>query len=309
MAPLHKISRKNCNFIWNPIHESAFSQIKNIIMSEQVLSLPTKEGLFRLHVDSSKCGTGAMLTQIQNEQERVLSFYSKLFPDSASRYSISKLELFGIWTSVKAYRHMLRGHKFQVVSDHSSLVQIISSKHPIPSSRLRKFLEKLSDYNFDLVYKKGSEHVIPDFLSRCPTSFDDEPIAFSSTEMINCMEFSKLAETLLDRVEQETIAHGYAPTEQLGDEPTKQTEHLMPVTRANRAATGAVLMGGLPAPTRAKRVAAAPAPVAEQGPVPIEVGREPEPIMDRDPILMPPLPPEPAALDEAEAERFLLIQK
>jgi hypothetical protein len=181
IAPLHKISRKGCRFIWSQDHETAFQEVKRTLMSEQVLTLPQKEGLFRLHVDSSKKGVGVMLTQEQNGKERVLSFYSNIFADAASRYSISELELFGIKIAVKAFRHMLRGHHFQIVSDHSSLVQIVKSKNIIPTTRMCKILENLLDYHFDLVYKKGSEHVIPDFLSRCPmTPIDDEePIFFS----------------------------------------------------------------------------------------------------------------------------------
>ena len=39
-----------------------------------------------------------------------------------------------------------------------------------PSSRLTKFRLALEEYNFSLCYKKGTEHVIADTLSRLPLS-------------------------------------------------------------------------------------------------------------------------------------------
>jgi hypothetical protein len=289
ISPLHKIARKGCKFIWTEIHQSIFEKVKLILASQQVLALPTKGGQFKLHVDSSVIGMGSMLVQVQNGKERVLSFYSKCFPESAKRYSISELELFGIWIAIKAFRHMLRGNKFQVVSDHSSLVQIVKSKTEIPSQRLKKILEKMLEYNFDLVYKKGSEHVIPDFLSRCPHAKvdDDDPIAFSV-----------IGDVLMGNMEAEIISSGGASLYQANirsdaninpNDPHKKAQvrnicpccghngltnvgelgssledNLRPViTRAERARAGGELMTGVPAPTRAKR--AAPAPVLAGG--------------------------------------------
>ena len=77
----------------------------------------------------------------------------------------------------------MKGEKFSVVIDHSALVYIINSKKEPPTLRLKKLLEILSQYSFNIRYLKGKEMYISDFLLRHPgtdTSPANEiiPIAF-----------------------------------------------------------------------------------------------------------------------------------
>ena len=77
----------------------------------------------------------------------------------------------------------MKGENFSVVIDHSALVYIINSKKETPTLRLKKLLEILSQYSFNIRYLKGKEMYISDFLSRHPgndTSSPNEiiPIAF-----------------------------------------------------------------------------------------------------------------------------------
>ena len=77
----------------------------------------------------------------------------------------------------------MKGENFSVVIDHSALVYIINSKKEPPTLRLKKLLEILSQYSFNIRYLKGKEMYITDFLSRHPgndTSSPNEiiPIAF-----------------------------------------------------------------------------------------------------------------------------------
>ena len=77
----------------------------------------------------------------------------------------------------------MKGENFSVVIDHSALVYIINSKKVPPTLRLKKLLEILSQYSFNIRYLKGKEMYISDFLSRHPgndTSSPNEiiPIAF-----------------------------------------------------------------------------------------------------------------------------------
>ena len=99
------------------------------------------------------------------------------------RYSISELELLGITINIASFKHYLKGENFSVIIDHSALVYIINSKKEPPTLRLKKLLEILSQYSFNIRYLKGKEMYISDFLLRHPgndTSSSNEiiPIAF-----------------------------------------------------------------------------------------------------------------------------------
>ena len=73
--------------------------------------------------------------------------------------------------------------------DHSALVHILKAKREPPTLRLKKLIENLSEYKFDIYFIKGKEIHTSDFLSRHP---DDEgspneiiPIAFMLQELGN----------------------------------------------------------------------------------------------------------------------------
>ncbi|XP_072179729.1 LOW QUALITY PROTEIN: uncharacterized protein [Diadema setosum] len=124
------------------------------------------------------------LTQIINGHERVIGYYSKVLPDACQRYSVTELELFGLLINITAFKHLLRGCEFNAFVDHSSIVQILKSKDEPSTTRLQKLILKLSEYSFKIAYKKGTELVLADFLSRIPSDKHAEidhvvPISFS----------------------------------------------------------------------------------------------------------------------------------
>ena len=49
--------------------------------------------------------------------------------------------------------------------DHSALVNIMRSSSEQPTLRIKKLLEKLTGYHFDLHFKPGREMKVCDFLS------------------------------------------------------------------------------------------------------------------------------------------------
>lgn len=48
-------------------------------MTSPVLACPSNDGNFVLDTDASNYGAGAVLSQIQNGEERVVSYFSKSF--------------------------------------------------------------------------------------------------------------------------------------------------------------------------------------------------------------------------------------
>jgi hypothetical protein len=149
-----------------------------------------------LYSDTSITATGSSLFQIQNGEERLIAYHSKKLPDACKRYGISELELTGIYLNIHAFRYLLKSTNFEVYTDHSSLCNILKSKHEPPNDRFKKLIEKLSAYTFKIGYRKGSELVIADYLSRNVPEDEDigndiSPIAF---EMLDISTFYPLAQ-------------------------------------------------------------------------------------------------------------------
>ena len=84
---------------------------------------------------------------------------------------------------------MLRNANFHVYCDHSALVHILKAKREPPTVRLKKLIENLSEYKFDIYFLKEKEMHISDFLSRHPDDEDSPneiiPIAFMLQELGN----------------------------------------------------------------------------------------------------------------------------
>ena len=151
--------------------------------------MPNTEGHMFLVSDTSKIAYGSALYQEQKGRYRLTAYFSKKLPLSAQRYSISELELTGIYANVTEFKHLLRNSNFTLYCDHSVLVHIMNGKKEPPTLRLKKLMENLSDYKFDIKFLRGKDMCKPDFLSRHP---DDEescndpiiPVAFLMKEVM-----------------------------------------------------------------------------------------------------------------------------
>ena len=97
------------------------------------------------------------------------------------------MELTRVMANVAAFKHLLRNANFHVYCDHSALVHILKAKRELPTLRLKKLIENLSEYKFDIYFLKGKEMHISDFLSRHPDDEDSPneiiPIEFMLREL------------------------------------------------------------------------------------------------------------------------------
>ena len=79
------------------------------------------------------------------------------------------------------HRDILQGACFTWVTDHKSLEHILTQKGL--SGRQACWLEKLSEFDFDVQYISGEENVLPDALSRI-YEFDAPGTEHVSTEYV-----------------------------------------------------------------------------------------------------------------------------
>ena len=62
--------------MWTEEAEKSFEMLKTSLTSTPVLGYPTKDDTFILDTDASHFGMGAVLSQIQNGNERVIEYLS-----------------------------------------------------------------------------------------------------------------------------------------------------------------------------------------------------------------------------------------
>ena len=145
--------------------------------------MPDKVGRFQLYLDTSKYATGGALYQIQNGKPKLIAYSSKRLPEAAHNYSITELEMCGLAINIVSFAHLLRKVDFDVVEDHLAITQIMRSKVEPATNRIKRLLEVLSAYSFNLYYIKGKDMILSDFLSRQdPGNKDSQeiiPISFN----------------------------------------------------------------------------------------------------------------------------------
>ena len=174
LKPIYDLTRKGRQFLWEKEQQQAFDEIKHRLQRPPVLYLPNRPGRFQLYSDTSKFATGSALYKIQNGQPRLIAYASKRMPEAAKNYSITKLEMCGLAMNITTFSHLLKKVDFDAIVDHLAITPIMRSKAKTATTRIKRLLELLSPYSFNLYYIKGKDMVLSDFLSRQKTD-DSNP--------------------------------------------------------------------------------------------------------------------------------------
>ncbi|GJR82655.1 putative reverse transcriptase domain-containing protein [Tanacetum coccineum] len=124
--PMTKLTQKKVAFKWGDKQEAAFQTLKNKLCSAPILALPQGAENFIVYCDASHKG----------------------------------LVVFAL----KIWRHYLYGTKCTVFTDHKSLQHILDQKEL--NMRQRRWLELLSDYDYEIRYHPRKANVVADALSR-----------------------------------------------------------------------------------------------------------------------------------------------
>lgn len=155
--PLNRLTRKNCVFVWGEEQQASFDALKQALVTAPILSSPLREAVQCISCDASFKGISYIASQVDSwdglENEQVLSYGSRGLHGSETRFSIHHLEALSVVCGVKYYKHWLKGKKFILITDHSSLVHIFSN--PKNSPKLSRWAAALLDYDFEIRYRPG----------------------------------------------------------------------------------------------------------------------------------------------------------
>ena len=163
LKPIYDLTRKGRPFNWQQEQQTAFEEIKSRLQKPPILHLPDGKGRFHLYSDTSKYATGSALYQIQNGKPKLIAYASKRLPEAARNYSITELEMCGLAINITSFAHLLKKVDFDAIVDHLALVHILKSKTEPATPRIKRLLEVLSAYSFNLYYMKGKDMILSDF--------------------------------------------------------------------------------------------------------------------------------------------------
>ncbi|GFW72124.1 transposon Tf2-11 polyprotein [Trichonephila clavipes] len=161
---------ENQNWNWTPECQQSFQKLKDSLISKPILAIFNPNYPCHLYVDASKTAISCILKQHKrNGNQHPIAFHSRRLRNYEINYTITELECLAIIDSLDKFHCYLHGSHFTVHTDHNALVWLKNFKNP--TGRLFRWSLKVSMYDFDIKYKKGSTNVEADMLTRNPIAY------------------------------------------------------------------------------------------------------------------------------------------
>ena len=169
---LRQLLKKDVTFYWDDQINWSFQEIKTLLKraSSKLLGYYDRKKAVIVQADASLRDLGACL--IQND--RPIAFASKSLTGAESQYANIERELLTVVFACIRFNTYLQGCRCTVQSDHKPLEMIhLKSIHNAPPQHQRMLLQ-LQKYDMKIEYKPGSEMLLVDTLSRCPSRYSQE---------------------------------------------------------------------------------------------------------------------------------------
>jgi transposase InsO family protein len=161
-------TKSSTPFVWTSEAQEAFDALKKAMITAPCLKPPDFHAPFIITCDASAFAIGGVLSQEIDGHNHPVAYFSRKLNKAETNYSVTEKELLAVLDAIHHFRSFVEYTKFTVETDHSSLKWLRTLDNP--SGRLARWATRLAQHDFDLVYRKGSENVVADSLSRNPVS-------------------------------------------------------------------------------------------------------------------------------------------
>ena len=165
-APLYDLLKgKKKVFSWTKTTEESFQMLKRAIQNADMLAHPDFGAPFIVGVDASATAVGFYLAQVgEGGVLKYITFGGRTLTDTERRYAVIDKELLGIYYAVKTCYVYLCRNEYIVYTDHKPLTQpfYLRDVH----NRRYRWLTYLEECGAKVVYVKGKDNIVADFISR-----------------------------------------------------------------------------------------------------------------------------------------------
>ena len=115
--------------------------------------------------DACGNGIGGVVAQGSSwKKAKVAAFYSEKMSSAQKNYPVHEQKMLAGVETMLRHRDILQGIHFVWVTDHKGLIHLLDQKGL--SGRQARWLEQLSEFDFEILYVPGEENILPDALSR-----------------------------------------------------------------------------------------------------------------------------------------------
>ena len=134
------------------------------MLTRPILTLPNPKHKWRLATDASEVAMGAVLSQIDDDDnEHPIGYYSRKLTQPERKWTIWELELAAAVWATNMCKHYLRTVHFELVTDSKVVSHMIKKEIP---KRRENWIVRLFEYDFTITHRKGELNRNADFFSR-----------------------------------------------------------------------------------------------------------------------------------------------
>lgn len=170
MGILHELTGDTVPFRWEFTHQRAFQDVKRLAVQckdHHRKPLKYEDNAPPINVVTDGCTTGiaGVVSQGHNwKTAKVAAFFSAKLNPAQQNYPVHEIELLAGVETMMRHRDLLHGAKFRWYTDHKGLIHLLSQKNLSP--RQARWMEKLAEFDFEIIYVPGTENILSDALSR-----------------------------------------------------------------------------------------------------------------------------------------------
>ena len=163
--PLTSLLRANVKFHWGREQDTAFLNLKCLLVSSSVMASPQVDKPYKLYTDACNYAVGGILVQDDaNGVEKVIQYVSHALSTSQRKYATIKKEAYAVIYCINKLRPYLYGADFVVFTDHKPLKSLFTKE--FQNTRIQRRAVLLAEYGCKIEYRKGTHNIRADMLSR-----------------------------------------------------------------------------------------------------------------------------------------------
>jgi hypothetical protein len=134
--PLTRLLCADVLFQWTAEQQVAFASLKKKLIEAPVLHAFDPQLPIIITTDASGYAIGAVISQVENSEERPAAFESRKLSKAEQNYPVFEQELLSIVHAIRTWRCYVEGVNFTVQTDHASLAYLMHQKrltrrHPL----------------------------------------------------------------------------------------------------------------------------------------------------------------------------------
>ena len=202
LEPFYNLLRKRVPFSWTPQCQGSFDRVKLFLTSEPILAIFDRTKPTFIYTDASGVGVAAVLKQGQDDgSEKPVAYFSRKLSEAQrkKRAIYIYIESLAIKEAVRYWKYWLLGHHFTVITDHRPLEQLNLKART--DEELGDLAHELLQFDFEVIYRPGSQNSEADCLSRNPVlpslpDSDPEIPILQSFNFLSVNDICKLQEPL-----------------------------------------------------------------------------------------------------------------